>query len=38
MPYGDGFVYVLGWDWYDAQPVGNEDGGWNHLLRSILNS
>ena len=38
MPYGDGFVYVLGWDWYDAQPVGDEDGGWNHLLRSILNS
>ena len=38
MPYGDGFVYVLGWDWYDAQPVGEEDGGWNHLLRSILNS
>ena len=38
MPYGAGFVYVLGWDWYDAQPVGDEDGGWNHLLRSILNS
>jgi hypothetical protein len=38
MPYGDGFVYVLGWDWYNAQPVGDEDGGWNHLLRSILNS
>ena len=38
MPYGDGFVYVLGWDWYDAQPVGEQDGGWNHLLRSILNS
>jgi len=38
MPYGDGFVYVLGWDWYDAQPVGDEDGGWNNLLRSILNS
>jgi hypothetical protein len=38
MPYGDGFVYVLGWDWYNAQPVGDQDGGWNHLLRSILNS
>jgi len=38
MPYGDGFVYVLGWDWYNAQPVGSQDGGWNHLLRSILNS
>lgn len=38
MPYGAGFVYVLGWDWYNAQPVGNQDGGWNHLLRSILNS
>ena len=38
MPYGDGFVYVLGWDWYNALPRGEEDGGWNHLLRSILNS
>jgi len=38
MPYGSGFVYVLGWDWYDALPRGEEDGGWNHLLRSILNS
>lgn len=38
MPYGDGFVYVLGWDWYNALPRGEEDGGWNHLLISILNS
>jgi len=38
MPYGDGFVYVLGWDWYNALPLGGDDGGWNHLLRSILNS
>lgn len=38
MPYGDGFVYVLGWDWYDALPRGEQNGGWNHLLRSILNS
>lgn len=38
MPYGDGNVYVLGWDWYGAWPLGEYDGGWNHLLRSILNS
>ena len=38
MPYGDGCVYMFGWDWYGAWPLGEQDGGWNHLLRSILNS
>lgn len=36
MPYGDGKIFVLGWDWYDAQPLGSQDGGWNALLQAIL--
>jgi cell division septation protein DedD len=39
IPYGDGKIYVLGWDWYDAPPVGGEgtEGEeWNSLLESIL--
>jgi hypothetical protein len=38
IPYGFGKIYVLGWDWYDAEPIGGEDGGWLHLLESILQS
>jgi len=38
IPYGSGKIYVMGWDWYDAAPLGVEDGGWLHLLESILQS
>lgn len=38
IPYGSGKIYVLGWDWYDAAPIGAEDGGWLNLLESILQS
>lgn len=38
IPYGSGQIYVLGWDWFDAVPIGAEDGGWIHLLLSILES
>jgi hypothetical protein len=38
IPYGFGKIYVLGWDWYNALPIGEEDGGWNPLLESILKS
>ena len=38
IPYGSGKIYVLGWDWYDASPLGGEDGGWLSLLESILQS
>jgi len=38
IPYGSGKIYVLGWDWYDAAPIGPEDGGWLNLLESILQS
>jgi hypothetical protein len=38
IPYGSGKIYVLGWDWFDAAPIGPEDGGWLNLLESILQS
>ncbi len=38
IPYGSGKIYVLGWDWFDASPLGGEDGGWLSLLESILQS
>jgi hypothetical protein len=36
--YGSGKIYVLGWDWCDAPPLGGEGDGnnWNSLLESIL--
>jgi hypothetical protein len=36
MLYGDGKIYVMGWDWYDALPLGGEGGNWNSLLETIL--
>jgi uncharacterized delta-60 repeat protein len=38
IPYGSGKIYVMGWDWFSAAPVSSQDGGWIHLLESILNS
>ena len=38
IPYGSGKIYVLGWDWYGAAPLGGSDGGWLHLLQSVLQS
>lgn len=41
IPYGGGKIYVLGWDWYDAPPIGGEGSAgeeWNSLLESILKS
>jgi hypothetical protein len=39
IPYGSGKIYVLGWDFYNAPPVGGEEEeGWNHLLETILKS
>jgi hypothetical protein len=32
IPYGSGNIILLGWDWYNAQPVGSEDGGWLQVL------
>ena len=36
VPFEKGTIYLLGWDWYDAKPVGQKDGGWLTLLKGIL--
>lgn len=36
MPYGSGKIYVMAWDWYDAAPIGEQDGGWNSVLQQII--
>lgn len=36
MPYGSGKIYVLGWDWYDGAPIGEQDNGWLQILNLIL--
>jgi len=38
MPYGDGKIYVMGWDWYDGAPLGEQDGGWLEILNLIISS
>lgn len=30
---GGGNIVILGWDWFDAVPIGAQDGGWNDLLK-----
>lgn len=35
IPYENGHIYILSWDWYDAAPVGTEDGGWLQLVEKI---
>jgi hypothetical protein len=34
--YGAGRVGWLGWDWYDAQPIGPFDGGWVTVLDRMV--
>jgi hypothetical protein len=36
IPNGSGNVILLGWDWYDAAPVGAEDGGWNAVFEAAV--
>lgn len=36
VPYRNGRVVILGWDWFDAAPVGKLDGGWRKLLSALL--
>ncbi|MFZ2644495.1 MAG: M36 family metallopeptidase, partial [Verrucomicrobiia bacterium] len=38
LPSGAGRVVFLGWDWYDAAPVGSQDGGWLQVLSSAVTS
>lgn len=34
---GGGTVVIFGWDWFDAAPVGTQDGGWLGLLDTAGN-
>lgn len=36
MPYNQGTAIFLGWDWYDAEPIGNTDGGWLQVLYTAM--
>lgn len=36
IPYGTGKIYVLGWDWYDGAPLGDQDNGWLNVLNLVL--
>jgi hypothetical protein len=35
---GSGRVLFLGWDWYQAAPLGDKDGGWLRLLVAAIES
>lgn len=32
LPYGDGWIYHLGWDFSNSEPIGVNDGGWLDIL------
>jgi hypothetical protein len=32
IPYGDGWIYFLGWDFARAEPIGTMDGNWLDIL------
>jgi hypothetical protein len=32
ISFGGGNIVIMGWDWFDAQPVGAQDGGWLAVL------
>lgn len=34
---GSGNIILLGWDWFDAMPVGEEDGGWLAVFEAAVN-
>lgn len=36
IPYGNGLIYCFGWDWYDAAPFGNQNGGWVGLFETSV--
>jgi hypothetical protein len=33
IKYGLGSITLIGWDWFDAAPVGSQDGGWLSVLK-----
>jgi hypothetical protein len=34
--HGSGQIAYLGYDWYDAAPIGSQDGGWLQVLESAV--
>jgi hypothetical protein len=34
---GTGYVIAMGWDWFEAVPVGANDGGWMDVLNKAIN-
>jgi hypothetical protein len=34
IPSQGGSIVILGWDWFDAAPLGSQDGGWLAVLGS----
>jgi hypothetical protein len=36
IPVGAGHVLLLGWDWFDAVPLGGTNGGWIQVLKSSI--
>jgi hypothetical protein len=38
IPQNNGRIFVLGWDWFNAKPFGENGDEWNQLLLKILKS
>ncbi len=36
IPYGQGIIVFMGYDWSDAVPAGTQDGGWDAVLEGLL--
>ncbi|MBX3438400.1 MAG: hypothetical protein KF861_12990, partial [Planctomycetaceae bacterium] len=36
LPYEAGNIVMLGWDWFDAAPIGSQDSGWSEVLKSAV--
>ncbi len=36
MPYGSGQIVFMGWDWFNAAPVGSQNGNWLSVLNSAV--
>lgn len=38
MPFGNGQIVVLGYDWYNAAPLGSQTGGWLTVLDRAIST
>ncbi|WP_042064392.1 VCBS domain-containing protein [Acinetobacter tjernbergiae] len=38
MPYGAGQISYIGYDWYNAAPVGTQNGGWLQVMSSAVST